>query len=213
MPKPMKPCIMCNGPKERGHQGSRLCYSCRHSEEWKRFVLERETSRLRRKQYQDKYRRSKGQPPRPIKIRDDGQVWCSKCRDYLDASHFSKRKSKQTSSGGDHFNAYCHSCQRDYSRNHRLQLLYGVDLDTYSMLLQVQGNVCFICRKSAAGRSLAVDHDHSTGEVRGLLCHQCNSGVLGALADSVDALKRAIEYLENPPARWVGLKRGITNAA
>lgn len=203
MGKQMKPCIVCNGPKERGRQGSRICDTCRNSDEWLASVRERENNSFRRKQYGEQRRRLQGQTPRAIKVRHDGLVWCSQCKEYLEPNNFRRRSFKSTSSRKHCFSAYCFTCQQNYNRNNRLQSLYGVDLDTYSTLLKFQGNVCFICRKAPAGRSLAVDHDHSTGEVRGILCHQCNSGVLGSLGDSVDALKRAIDYLENPPARSI----------
>ncbi len=60
---------------------------------------------------------------------------------------------------------------------------------------RAQGNACKICHKKAA---LAVDHDHRTGAVRGLLCMSCNTG-LGHLYDSVDNLLAALEYLRADP--------------
>lgn len=78
---------------------------------------------------------------------------------------------------------------------------YGLSGEQYDRLYEEQGGRCYICQR-ANGRSkrLAVDHDHATGAVRGLLCKMCNRDVLGHLRDSTDALKRAIDYLENPPA-------------
>lgn len=86
-------------------------------------------------------------------------------------------------------NTYCKSC--DHKRR---QHLYGLDVDTYS---QAKYGICLICERPAdiAGQSLCVDHDHSTGQFRGLLCRHCNSG-LGYFRDSVEALSRAIVYLE-----------------
>lgn len=64
-----------------------------------------------------------------------------------------------------------------------------------------QGGRCAICRREPEqGRRLAVDHDHATGEVRGLLCKACNTA-LGMFRDDVASLARAIGYLADPPAR------------
>ena len=71
----------------------------------------------------------------------------------------------------------------------------------YKKLLQSQRGLCAICRlpetqrhQHGKLRDLAVDHDHKTGKVRGLLCGNCNHG-LGRFKDSVYALQRAVEYL------------------
>lgn len=64
-------------------------------------------------------------------------------------------------------------------------------------MLADQGGLCAICRqpeRTARNQVLAVDHDHSTGEVRGLLCSHCNRAV-GLLADDPARLIRALAYL------------------
>ncbi|MFD1044363.1 endonuclease VII domain-containing protein [Kibdelosporangium lantanae] len=79
---------------------------------------------------------------------------------------------------------------------------YGITAGQYDELYALQGGVCAICRRATGrGKRLAVDHDHATGEVRGLLCKPCNRDVLGHLRDDVTALQRAITYLTDPPAR------------
>ena len=71
-----------------------------------------------------------------------------------------------------------------------------MDPDFYEHLLERQDGACGICGRDPdeMARSLAVDHDHLTGMVRGLLCINCNSG-LGQFKDSPDLLIRAAEYL------------------
>jgi hypothetical protein len=78
---------------------------------------------------------------------------------------------------------------------------YGITLEQYRKILALQGGKCAICQ-IATGRAkrLAVDHDHQTGEVRGILCGPCNL-MIGRL--SVAGLLRAINYLHAPPARLV----------
>jgi hypothetical protein len=75
---------------------------------------------------------------------------------------------------------------------------YGMSLEAYNDMLESQGGSCAIC-KTAAGKfqkSLCVDHDHETGEVRGLLCNSCNWG-LGYFRDRPRLLAQALVYLES----------------
>lgn len=61
-------------------------------------------------------------------------------------------------------------------KNTRLKREYGIDLTTYESMLSSQNNVCKICSGvNKSGMALAVDHDHKTGQVRGLLCTRCNN--------------------------------------
>lgn len=83
----------------------------------------------------------------------------------------------------------------------RLRANYGLTLAQYETMLAAQGGGCAICGAPPSstqnyGRErLAVDHDHSSGAVRGLLCAACNKG-LGHFLDSVESLARAIVYLQ-----------------
>jgi len=69
---------------------------------------------------------------------------------------------------------------------------YGLTPEAFEALLLSQGNVCAIC--SNRRKSMCVDHDHSTGEVRGILCRRCNT-MLGMLGDDAAWLARAISYV------------------
>lgn len=73
--------------------------------------------------------------------------------------------------------------------------------EDYNAMLELQEDACAICREpetlkrdDGSEQLLAVDHDHKTGRVRGLLCARCNTA-LGLLRDDVKAIERAIEYL------------------
>ena len=70
---------------------------------------------------------------------------------------------------------------------------YGLEPGQYNDLISGQDNRCGICKRKM--RSPHVDHDHSTGAVRGLLCSNCNTGI-GLLGDSTDRLLSAILYLD-----------------
>lgn len=87
-------------------------------------------------------------------------------------------------------------------RTWRLKNEFGITDEEYEQLLSVQGGVCGICGGPPDGRwkRLHVDHCHTTGRVRGLLCTPCNQG-LGLLRDSVERIHAAIAYLEARDAR------------
>jgi hypothetical protein len=71
---------------------------------------------------------------------------------------------------------------------------YGITVAEYETMLAEQCGVCWICGGMPRARRLAVDHEHESQAVRGLLCHECNIG-LGNFSDSEELLTRAIEYL------------------
>ena len=73
---------------------------------------------------------------------------------------------------------------------------YGITHDEYEKMLAAQNGVCAICQGEETKRwtHFSVDHNHETGEVRGLLCHTCNTG-LGQFQDSPELLAEAANYL------------------
>lgn len=85
---------------------------------------------------------------------------------------------------------------RQYDRDYQLRRSYGLTRVEYEQMLEQQDGKCAICgAECSTGRRLAVDHDHITGQIRGLLCSNCNLGI-GKFHDSVELLKEAIRYLE-----------------
>ena|ERR1035437_239535 len=70
---------------------------------------------------------------------------------------------------------------------------YGVTPEQYKILVESQNGKCAICGRE--GITLCIDHCHSTGRVRGLLCHLCNS-YIGVIKESPEVLARAQRYLE-----------------
>lgn len=83
-----------------------------------------------------------------------------------------------------------------------VQKTYGISAEQYADLLRLQGGRCAICGVKPKSKRLAVDHDHRTGAVRGLLCagdKGCNSRLLGGAHDSIAMLAAAWHYLNTPP--------------
>lgn len=70
----------------------------------------------------------------------------------------------------------------------------GLSPADYQAMLDEQGGVCAICGDPPGVQALAVDHDHATGYVRGLLCTNCNH-LLGKAKDNRTVLEAAIAYL------------------
>ena len=94
----------------------------------------------------------------------------------------------------------------------RWKNVYGITADEYWAIYRYQLGKCFICERATGARKrLSVDHCHTTGIVRGLLCSTCNSRVLGHLRDDLAAFKRAIDYLSQPPATRIIGERVVPN--
>lgn len=83
--------------------------------------------------------------------------------------------------------------QKIASRRNKLKR-YGVTIEKYNQMFEAQNGVCAICGEASNDKSLAVDHDHQTKVVRGLLCISCNLSI-GHARDSIEILQKAIEYL------------------
>lgn len=85
---------------------------------------------------------------------------------------------------------------RENNARSRLRRLYGLELEDVERLIREQQSRCAICKEERDfGRgSLVIDHCHTTGKVRGLLCMQCNTGI-GNFNDSPERLFGAISYL------------------
>ncbi len=124
--------------------------------------------------------------------RSDGLRHCWKCKKDLPLDQFGKNKAEI---GG--LTRTCKPCAGKQQRKQRLKQKFGIDEKQYDSMLQEQGGVCAICgtaEYNSKNHRLAVDHDHATGAIRGLLCSMCNTS-LGGFRDSPELLKRAADYL------------------
>lgn len=81
-------------------------------------------------------------------------------------------------------------------RSH-LKKKYGISIDDYDALYVRQEGCCAICRGVPAQGRLHIDHDHTTGQVRGLLCRSCNMGLGHFGGEDAAVLQRAAMYLRS----------------
>jgi hypothetical protein len=93
----------------------------------------------------------------------------------------------------------CRKCFAEKERERWLRVSYGMALEDFENLLTAQNFGCAICKTAfdpeAGDLTPCVDHSHSTGQVRGLLCSACNLGI-GHFKDDPDRLRSAIKYLD-----------------
>lgn len=124
---------------------------------------------------------------------------CAKCGLKRQISSFPADRRRT-----DGLSTTCSSCRRKTSkrgsRSSHLLSTYGITLEQYEAMFAAQEGRCAICRGKRS-YSLQVDHNHASGEVRGLLCKGCNRRLLPACRDSITILEAAAEYLMYPPAR------------
>ena len=84
----------------------------------------------------------------------------------------------------------------EYDKDKKLQRAYGISYQEYLYMLETQGGCCAICGTNDTGKrkAFAVDHCHTTGLVRGLLCNGCNTGI-GLLKEDLIIMERAMDYV------------------
>lgn len=119
---------------------------------------------------------------------------CSACK--IIKSNLDFHKDKRSKTG---LRSSCKDCNGGRGREYSLKRLYGITLQEYDKILEQQNFSCALCKKPCpTGRNLAVDHDHETGQVRGLLCYHCNRRVIGNL--TVSQIEMINDYVHTPPA-------------
>ena len=128
---------------------------------------------------------------------------CFKCKMEKPISEFYKSNTR-------YFQRECKKCNQSRkhkwhqteqgkrsSANTKLKRRFGVTIEEYEALVAEVGGHCEICgaAQSANGCRLALDHNHITMKIRGVLCKACNIGI-GVFFDNVDLLRKAATYLE-----------------
>ena len=84
------------------------------------------------------------------------------------------------------------------SRKAHLKRNYNITLEEYQQMSSKQNHKCAICNSTemnVKNKVLCVDHNHTTGNIRALLCSSCNTG-LGNFKDNIDLLQKAIQYIK-----------------
>ena len=114
------------------------------------------------------------------KFHPNGDSYCSACK-KLRYDKFRKEQPEKAAK---------------YTRTSRHRRFYGLEPGDFEAMFTRQGAACALCKTDTpGGRGWHVDHNHSTGIVRGILCHACNTGI-GLLKEDILLLARAIEYLK-----------------
>lgn len=126
-----------------------------------------------------------------IKPVPEGFKKCSQCKEVKSRSNFHKDSGKK-----DGLAYRCADCAKENTRKFNY-LKLGVSIEEYNKMFESQGGRCSICgrHRDELNQELSIDHNHMTGKVRELLCVKCNS-LLGYSCDSIDILRKAIDYLE-----------------
>lgn len=149
---------------------------------------------------------------------------CSSCKEEKHITAFSPRED-----GADGFRNSCRKCRSESceltrnkenrklynseyytskARERHLRHKFGITLDQYEELLNRQENCCAVCKrhKDNFKTNLAVDHDHITGEIRGLLCTHCNRYHVGRHRNG-DLLRNIASYVEGGTGWFVPEKK------
>lgn len=132
--------------------------------------------------------------PEAVKLLQEGQKLCPKCTEVKELSQFYKSKEHWTGRA-----SYCIDCYRRMYKIHgrtseyRLTKRYGITSAQLAAMLNAQSNKCLICQGDLDRPH--IDHNHQTGQIRGILCHWCNTG-LGMFKDNPEFLESAIRYLQ-----------------
>ena len=137
----------------------------------------------------------------------NGVKKCSRCHRVLPLDSFGQHRRPERNPDKLYWNSPCRACQRlswspAQARNALLKRRYKVDQEWFERTLAEQGGCAACGSPTTDGKYWHVDHDHvccpqeSCGKcVRGILCHGCNTG-LGNVGDSIERLKKLIDYLE-----------------
>jgi hypothetical protein len=183
-------------PRRKHGRGSycQLCYNERSKKSYRKRMLEKHGREVRT----------------PLRV-PDGYRHCADCDTIKPFEEFPLNRS-----GKKGYGSYCLPCHTKRGRENRaknhgstreyhLKRRYGISQVDFDMILALQGGGCGIC---GAPEPEHVDHDHLTGNVRGILCFNCNGG-LGQFKDNVTTMQKAITYLKETSCHRVLVHPGV----
>jgi hypothetical protein len=127
---------------------------------------------------------------------------CTTCGEFKLATEYTLSRDVR-SFGGVSMRSKCKPCNEHRKYKANIKRLYGINYNEYLELAEKQGCKCAICGSEESNNvrtsgKLFVDHCHTSGKVRGLLCSRCNHA-LGLFQDDIDRLRSAIDYLKRNP--------------
>lgn len=208
------------GNEARNHKGPPRCTPCcekRVRETQQRYHDRKTGSCQRGYDEPDCLWCGKSNQPRQYEVRGPKKFCSDRCRsNYGNANRLvRKRLERKCPCGAEPHNSRgiprCRACRKESQETlarERSLRPYGITVNDYDAMLERQGGRCAICGTADPGRSsdvFAVDHCHETGQVRGLLCYKCNTG-LGMFRDDPRQLVTALQYLganiRGPIAWW-----------
>ena len=143
------------------------------------------------KLFSDFYKRTENGQPKSI---------CKECDKRKRKIYYRKNKNRQDKSSKKWYFKNKQKADRK-SKDWSLRRDFDITIEDYENILKNQNNKCALCEKSETIKrngkilSLAVDHDHRTGKIRGLLCFHCNTAI-GKFKDDIGLLLKTISYLQ-----------------
>lgn len=131
------------------------------------------------------------------KTKDGYRTVCIPCKKAYDALHINKEnKALYNKQREARLKRGSQPERQEDQRNRMLMRRYGITSTQYDKMLAEQNGVCFICKGcNKDGRRLSVDHDHTTNQIRALLCGNCNL-VVGNCKEDITVLLQTIDYLK-----------------
>lgn len=103
---------------------------------------------------------------------------------------------------------FCKVCHTKKQREFKFRSIYNISIEEYDSMFESQNKCCAICKRPPKNMRLAVDHNHKTGQIRGLICWICNR-TLGMFHDDLDRFTVLMKYIQEPPAvNVIGLRFG-----